>query len=205
MLNSKGIKNIILDFGGVVLNLDTDRTIRAFRELKYTNVDESTGKLKDSKLFTDYEIGIISDDEFRDDIISKCQIPVSFPVFDNAWNAMLLDYPKENIEIIQKLSKTYRVFLLSNTNKIHYDFYIIVFRRQFGFELRSLFEKSYFSHEIGMRKPKPDIFQKVLHENQLNAGECLFIDDLEENRKAASQFGIQTVNFNTNQGLNTIF
>jgi putative hydrolase of the HAD superfamily len=204
MLISKDIKNIIFDFGGVILNIDMNRTTEAFKELKFTDFENASKKFRETRLFSRYEIGTVSDEDFRNEIISQFKNPVSFEVFDQAWNLTLLDFPKKNIDILKELSKTHRLFLLSNTNKIHYDSYIETFRNQFGFELRSLFEKSYFSHEIGMRKPNPEIFLKVLSENQLLPEETLFVDDFAENRKAAAELGIQITEISTNQGLASV-
>jgi len=66
-------------------------------------------------------------------------------------------------------------------------------KREFGFEGNDhLFEKTYYSHFVGLRKPDPAIFEKVLKENNLVAEETLFIDDIAANLEAAEALGIQT-------------
>ena len=86
------------------------------------------------------------------------------------------------------------MFLLSNTNKIHYDDYTsVVFTRENGIEgLEPLFEKTYLSHEMGLRKPNPEIFNVVLNENNLVAEETLFIDDSPQHIASAKTLGIVT-------------
>ena len=105
---------------------------------------------------------------------------------------MIIDFPVERIRLLENLKKHYRTFLLSNTNEIHLLSYSALLKRLHGVELDSLFEKAYYSHLIGLRKPKPDIFEYVLKQQGLKAKETLFIDDLEENIKAAQRVGLQT-------------
>jgi len=204
MKNLQNFKNIIFDFGGVILNIDLSITYNALQKLNFINFEQTKIKIKQEKLFERQEIGLISNSEFYNFFNSEFINPVSEQTIEEAWNEMLLDYPEKNIQIIQNLKSSHRLFLLSNTNKIHYDFYIKKFKTQFGFELRSLFEQSYFSHEIGMRKPNKEIFEKVINENNLLPLETLFIDDIEENRITAQNIGIQTINTFTNEGLSEI-
>ena len=105
---------------------------------------------------------------------------------------MLLDLPESRLNHIQKLSKNYKIFLLSNTNEIH----INAFRKKIGekrwLQFSSLFTKMYLSHEIGYRKPNKEAFQIILDENKLKANEVFFIDDSPQHIKAARRLGIQS-------------
>ena len=106
---------------------------------------------------------------------------------------MILDFPNERINLLKELSKKYRIFLLSNTNEIHYHQYNKDLIDQYGFDLSSLFEKAYYSHEIGMRKPDPEIFEFVLNDSKLIPAETIFIDDLNKNIDVANRMGINTI------------
>lgn len=112
----------------------------------------------------------------------------------SAFNALLLDYPPERIRLVQELNKKYRVFLLSNTNAIHVEYYNEMLSREFGIKnLDQLMEKAFYSNELGCRKPDKEIYQKVLRLADIKAEETLFIDDNEENVRAAEELGIRSV------------
>ena len=85
----------------------------------------------------------------------------------NAWNALLLDFPQERIELLRNLKEKYRLFLLSNTNLIHYRKFQQQIYLQTGGYLEDLFEKTYYSHTVGLSKPDVAIFQLVINENKL--------------------------------------
>ena len=205
MIKLYNIKNIIFDFGGVILNIKPELVYGSFKNLNFRNFKKSFQKYKETGFFEKFETGEITSEKFRRAVNNELKVFLHDRIIDEAWNNMLLNYPSENIEILQELRKTYRIFLLSNTNQIHYDYYIPAFKNKFGFELNDIFVKTYFSHKIGMRKPGKEIFLKVLNENSLSAKETLFIDDFHENRKTAVDIGLKTTEIKTNEGLSKIF
>jgi putative hydrolase of the HAD superfamily len=146
-------------------------------------------------LFNRLEKGLINPVEFRNELRKHIDKEVSDECFDKAWNAMLLDFPKERINLIEKLSEKYNVYLLSNTNEIHYNQYIKDFKNQYGFEFSSLFKKAYFSHHVGMRKPDENIFRYAIENSNLKPEETLFIDDLKVNIESAKKTGLKTLWF----------
>ena len=119
---------------------------------------------------------------------------------------MILDIPYENIELLRQLKTKYRIFLLSNTNQIHLDKYTLDVKRAFDIDsLDVLFEKTYYSHEMNMRKPNLDIYESVLVKSNLVAEETLFIDDSEENIKAAKKTGIQAYHLKQGETIVELF
>ena len=126
--------------------------------------------------------------------------------FDIAWNAILLDIPKERIELLLNLGKEYRIFMLSNTNSIHMIRMNQYLRNVFGINTyKDIFEKAYYSFEMGMRKPEREIFEFVLKDSGLNPSETLFIEDTQNNIDTARQLGIQTYFINKSQDVVKIF
>ena len=184
------IKVIIFDLGGVILNLDQERTIRAFSrmgaDLEQVNLE--------SHLFTDFEKGLVSPDDFRNQLKKHIKGPTHDQLIDEAWNAMLLDLPKYRLELIGQLKKKFKVGLLSNTNKIHIDHFksylkLAIMEAQW----HDLFDKEILSFEIGMRKPDSTIYEYTVEQFQVAPEQCLFIDDNHSNIESANKLGMQTI------------
>ncbi|MEQ6119283.1 hypothetical protein [Reichenbachiella sp. MALMAid0571] len=113
------MKNIIFDFGGVILNLDISASLKAFDDLGIKEIANSTGHYYRDPVFDKYEIGEATDQEFRNVIKTLSERKITDEEINRAWTKMLLDIPKDRVDFILELKKKYRVFLLSNTNQIH--------------------------------------------------------------------------------------
>lgn len=190
----KGIKHIIFDLGGVLINIDYTLTERAFREAGIDNFNELFSQLQQSSLFDKLEIGAITRAEFVKVMQETAKTPVTEAQIINAWNAMLLDFPVRRLQILQQLHLYYDLFLLSNTNEIHEEaFNEILFRAHGMPNIGVFFDKVYLSHRVGLRKPMKEIFRRVLDDNGLKAEDTLFIDDSPQHIAAAKELGIQTI------------
>ncbi|HET6993322.1 MAG TPA: HAD family phosphatase [Chitinophagaceae bacterium] len=188
----KDIKNIIFDLGGVILNIDTRKTAMALEEL---GVKDLKGHLSQPALvsfFNDYETGKIDDNAFVRKLQSLAGEGTTEQHIIDAWNALLLDFPSERIELLRSLRKKYRLFLLSNTNEIHYKQFQQQIYLQTGSYLEDLFERTYYSHTINLRKPDVACYQFVIKENKLNPSETIFVDDSEVNITGAREAGLLT-------------
>jgi FMN phosphatase YigB (HAD superfamily) len=186
------IRNIIFDLGGVIINIDYQRTAKAFRKLGLNNFDEIYSQAKQEKLFDKLETGHLHEDHFREELIRNLPSGINHSDVDNAWNAMLLDFPLSRLEFIYELRNNYRIFLLSNTNIIHVNAFLMLADEQVGkTRFENAFEKIYYSCDIGLRKPDPSIFELVLQENNLRASETLFVDDSPQHIDGAKVAGIQ--------------
>ena len=176
--NDNPIRNIIFDLGGVLLNIDYNLCVEEFRKLGMKEFDLLYSKARQSDLFDKLETGKISASDFRSEIKRFLRSDASDIQIDEAWNAMLLDMPKERMNLLLSLKKKYKIFLLSNTNEIHIKKLSEILTRSFNVpDLSHVFEKVYFSHLIKLRKPEQEFFELVLSENNLIAEETLFIDD----------------------------
>jgi glucose-1-phosphatase len=200
------IQNIIFDLGGVIININYQKAIDAFKKLSKENCTIEFNQKVQSKLFDDLETGRISEEEFRNQVRECYQVEGTDEQIDAAWNAMLLDIPAERIELLQKLKKKYRLFLLSNTNAIHLIGFNKIVEDSFGIpSLDSLFDKTYYSHLVGQRKPDVVIFEQVLTENRLKREETLFIDDSIQHIESADKCGIQTLHLAPPLTINQVF
>lgn len=195
MILKPSIKNIIFDLGRVLLNLDYSLTTAAFQNIStaFVPFDPVYSDIRDKGLFEDFEIGVLSPEQFRDGLRTLLKSDAGDEALDKAWNAMLLDFPEKRLRLLERLKKEYRIFLLSNTNEIHLLAVSDIIFRSFGRrDLSHVFEKEYFSNRIGMRKPDKKIFEFVLSDNKLDPAETFFIDDSPQHITGASTLGIET-------------
>lgn len=190
----QNIKNIIFDLGGVILDIDFKRTEKAFVELGVTNFSELFGLGHAASFFKDHETGKITDDEFLISLQKLAKHTLEPSVVREAWNALLIGFPSERVELLKKLKSKYRLFLLSNTNAIHVVAFEKIYQDAFNDgPLDNLFEKVYYSHQLRLRKPNREVYEFVLKENQLKPGETLFIDDALVNVEAARESGMKAI------------
>ena len=187
------IKNIIFDLGGVIMNIDFKKTEKAFADLGFNDFAQHMTQYHITPLFQEYETGKINDDDFVKGIQQIAAKPIADNEIIHAWNALLLDFPPERIALLEKLRHRYRIFLLSNTNALHYNAFQQRLHGLTGKTLEDIFEKTYYSHTANLRKPDAAIYQLVLDENQLDPAETLFIDDTASNLGGAEEAGIQTL------------
>jgi putative hydrolase of the HAD superfamily len=178
------INTIIFDFGDIFINLDKQGTIDGLKKLGLTEWNDDLDHLN-----IQFETGQISRENFLFGI--QKHIPnASIKEILVAWNAILLDFPLYRLEFLQMLSKKYRLFLLSNTDSIHIETFEQKAGVSFYSDFYQCFEKVYFSFEIGIRKPSPEIFNYILNNHELSPKRTLFIDDKKENTDAAQKLGI---------------
>lgn len=185
---------VILDLGGVVLNLDYSQTVKSFKTI-IPELDESTffGKEKQLDFFSEYEVGRSSTSEFIQKFKSYYNIEVSNEDFKNHWNAMIFDIPIERIDLLKRLrGNGKKVFLLSNINDLHATAVETSFSaHKLKDSFSSLFDNVYYSHVVGKRKPNKDIFELVIKENSIPKNDALFIDDSEHHVVGARACGIE--------------
>ncbi len=226
MEDLKGIKNILFDLGGVLLNIDFKKTFDAFAALGIEDAHGLNDRPEVLELFMGLERGEFGKEAFLGRFRELVLVPAGprFRGDDNrfrgddrgfrgddsrfrqddrggddeqiidAFNALLLDFVPERIELVQKLRSKYRCFLLSNTNAIHAECYNKRLKENFGIEnLDHLMERAFYSHDLGCRKPDPEIYLKALELAGIKAEETMFIDDSQENVDAALKLGIQGV------------
>ena len=203
---SAKIKNIIFDLGGVILDIDESIV---YKELEKMGI--STSELAQSKEFIDimskFDTGIYTAPTFRKKTKTLLgQEKMTDQRFDAIWNAMLLDIPRERIEAIEKVKKHYKIFLMSNSNVIHYDLYVRDLQLRFGYhEFDELFNKSYFSFAEHLEKPDPRFFELILDHEGLLPEETLFIDDTAANIKVAKSLGIKTYHISREELVRNLF
>jgi putative hydrolase of the HAD superfamily len=200
-----GIRNIVFDLGGVLLNIDPKRTIDAFACLGMKQLIGDKGLTYDHEVFYLMEQGKISPDEFRNGVRALLPNHVNDDEIDAAWTAMLLDFPSVRAELLQKMSSRFKIYLFSNTNAIHVAKYQSNFRKQHGYEVTSLFEIAFHSNEIGYRKPSRESFMEIIRLSGINPEESLFIDDSLQNVEGANASGLKGLWLEPGQKVEVLF
>lgn len=192
------IDTIIFDFGGILLDLDYERTYAPLRKL--FNLPEGPFAEDIQLILDEYEMGMFSEGSFMHRLQRKGNTVVTERAILDAWNGMLLDLPIRRLKFVQELRKEYKVYLLSNTNHTHIGYLHRVMLPNIGvtnFE-ENYFEKVYYSHQIKMRKPNHNIYQYVLRDADLDGSKCIFIDDNFDNVRSAQAVGINAVRHDPN-------
>ena len=201
----KNIKNIVFDLGGVLIDLDFKSAINGLQKAGFTNVKEQLQAFDREGIFQKFELGEISADEFRASIRENSNVSLTDEEVDSLWNLMLLEIPREKLELILDLRSKYMVYLLSNTNSIHWDYVCKNAFNYHGFRMDDYFEETFLSYEMHLAKPDKAIFEKMLNDANLLPEETLFIDDLEANCKAAEEVGIHAHHYHIGDDLSKIF
>ena len=177
------IRNIIFDFGCVLVDLDKQRCVEAFRNIGAESISAYVDECRQEDLFHDLETGKTGVEEFCDEVRRKAPAcTADNDTICGAWNSLLTGIPRRRIEKIVSLKGQYRLFILSNTNTIHW-------RKA----VDDYFEKVFLSYRMHAVKPDSEIFLRTLREAGIKANETLFIDDSQANCRAAASLGIRTM------------
>ena len=191
-LDPTGIDTIIVDLGNVIIDIDYDTMVAEFGKIASRDFSEIVSYTQQDNVFNLFEKGQISVPDFRSALRKYLHDHITDEQIDAAWNAILHKYPAEKFDLLKRLRGKYKIYALSNINQIHLDDidrYVAPF---FGVaDMRSYFDHAYYSHEMGLRKPEPEIYQAVIDHGGIDPAHTLFIDDKAENTAAAEALGFR--------------
>lgn len=186
------IDTLLLDLGGVLIDVDYHASAHAFKSLGFTDFDTLYSKAKQDHLFDGFETGALSPAEFRARIRQLFRPEITDEQIDTCWNAMLGSIPQERIALVSRLKQQYKVLLLSNTNAIHVPAFSAIVERENGIaDLKALFHGAYYSCEIGLRKPDASAYHHVLAQHGADPHRTLFIDDSIQHVAGARAAGLE--------------
>ena len=187
------VKAIVFDLGGVLIDLDFDRCVRAFREiLGYERITELLDLWHQKGIYGDMEAGLITADEFRAEVLRESR-PGCVPAdVDRAMAGLLTGMDPEKVPLLEELSRQYPVYGLSNNNEISvkrmHDIY-----EENGLDWRRIFRKEFISCRMKMLNPSREIFDAAAAEIGLPPAEILFVDDSQTNVDGALSAGWQAI------------
>lgn len=194
------LKHIILDFGGVLYDIDYYSSVEELAKL--SNNPDKLRSMSFESIFhlpEKLEKGEMNENSFRNMLRSEFDISADDTVLDKAWNSMLLGLKGDAIQFVSNLKEKYSVHLLSNTNSIHYADFIIECNAFMTF-----FDKQYLSYKIGMRKPDKEIFDFIKADLGFEKDEAIFVDDSMINIRAANENNWNTIHFHKNLTLSEL-
>lgn len=187
-------ENIIFDLGGVLLDIDYNRTRSAFEKLGIVHFDEMYSQANADKLFQKLETGHITENNFYKELNKSTGLQLSNEEIKDAWNSMLLSFREKSLAFLENIRPAYQVYLLSNTNFIHLEaFRKTFFEKKRNHSFENYFDKAFYSCEIGLRKPDAVCFDWVINELKIERAATIFIDDSAQNIEAARKAGLQTI------------
>ena len=179
----------IFDLGNVIVNIDFSRVLGVWSDLGRVPLALLQSRFQMGENFERHERGEISDEQFAANLCIELDVTLSYEQFVAGWQALFVGLRPEVIALMQQLrSHGERVVILSNTNRLHCDYWPSQYP-----EVQQAADKLYLSQDMGMRKPEARIFQRVLEEEGVSAGDAVFFDDNLENIEAARQLGITAV------------
>lgn len=197
------IQNYFFDLGGVLMDLDVNRTLQAMAKLmapdplgkKATDSFEANDLfgVGENRLMADYQDGTIGTEQFLDALMPMCRPQVTREQVIEAWDAMLLGIPERRLEALRELrQRGNKVFILSNINEEHLRWTHEHFN-QIGLRIGEEVCEAFFSNEMGMSKPDDRIYREVIRRTGVVPSESLYIDDMQVNVDAGARHGLQTL------------
>ncbi|MGI4738086.1 MAG: HAD family hydrolase [Janthinobacterium lividum] len=190
------LPNLLFDFGGVIIDIDYDRTPAAFRRLSRAGSTVEYSQASQAELFDLLETGKISAAEFRDGLRTAYDLDATDEEIDQAWHALLLDVPAERLALIGELRRAgHQTALLSNTNELHIAEVNRRLAQQYGFKngIADCLDRVFYSQEVGLRKPGEEIFRHALREMNWQPAETLFIEDSPQHIATARRLGLHVL------------
>lgn len=186
------VKNIVIDLGGVIIDLDRSRCVRAFEAMGLAGADRMLGLYGQKEPFLSIETGKMSTARFYDHIRDLIGRSVPDCDIEQALDEFLVALPVSRLKALRDLRQCgYRTFMISNTNAVMFDGWIKnAFRRE-GLATGDYYDGIVTSFSEGVCKPDPALFSTLIDRYGLVASESLLLDDSEANCEAARRLGMK--------------
>ena len=205
MKKLEGIKNLLFDFGGVIISIDKSSAVKRFKEIGVDKIEDYLGEFRQEGIFLELEEGKITRDEFCDALRKLAGKEISNEDIDSGWMAFLTGIPPYKLQLLKDLRKDYNVYLLSNTNPVIMGWGNSPEFSPSGEPISAFFDKMFFSYEIGHAKPEKESFEAVIKGTNLNPSETLFLDDGQSNLDVAQSLGFKTYLVDQDEDLRKVF
>ena len=185
---------LIFDLGNVIIDIYYPKTLAYIKQQVHPKLHGKVEAFYITDFHLDYEKGLITSAQFRDEVRAYFEMDWSDQFVDELWNSLLGKIPKNRIELIKKLSDSYQVGVLSNTNEIHINAVNLILKEDHSLKsLEDIFGHVFLSHEMNLSKPDPAIYLSMVDQLRTSPERVVFFDDLEANVASANKVGIQAI------------
>jgi glucose-1-phosphatase len=167
---SSDLTVLALDLGNVLVKVDHLRFCRRLADLAGLTPGEVYARVFESDLEFGYDTGRLTSEEFHHRVMDHFGVALPFSQFSSWWND-IFDPMEGMAELVRHLAARFPLYLVSNTNSLHFTF----IRERYAFLDR--FQSFVLSFEVGSRKPEPAIYQALIQQTGLLPSRCLFVDD----------------------------
>lgn len=186
------IKNLIFDMGGVLIDLDRDASVEAFRTIGYPDADELLDNYAPKGVFRQLEIGNFAPEDFYAHVQNHIGRDIPVEQIENALLKFLNGLPVYKLDMLRDLRKRFNIFMLSNTNAIMMPYIREKYFTQQGLTFEDYFDRAYLSFEMRAMKPDEEIFNRMIADGQIDPAYSFFIDDGPANIETARKLGFRT-------------
>jgi HAD superfamily hydrolase (TIGR01509 family) len=194
-VGSTKFRAIIFDIGRVLIRVDVSRAMMGLAGGLAFDSKEVWSAIEKDPLWMDWQEGRISPQDWHLHLSKRLGSSLSFEQFTEVWNRALAPDPIQSETFLEKLSKNYRLALLSNTDPIHMSYaetHLPFFR---------FFPIRIYSFRLGASKPDPLIYREALRACKVRAAEAIYIDDVAAYSQAAQRLGMAGIVFQTPEQL----
>ena len=189
--------NIIFDLGGVILDINMQKALNGFAALGLPQNELRFDVGETADLMHHYQLGHFTTDEFCKLVAAKCNPGTTPEQVANAWNSICIGIPERKLNAIKALKQKANVYLLSNTNDLHWQYCLNHWFNAGGNRCEDFFHQVFLSQDLHLEKPHAEIFEHVIKTigavRDTETSDTIFLDDNLDNVNAAKSCGIQTV------------
>lgn len=187
-MHEKRYKVVIFDLGNTLIRFDHNISAKKFANLFHLDSEEVRKLFFDSRLTQAFERGQISSKDFHAGITKHLGVKIPFRDFVSIWNDIFW-IDEGSCAIARRLKKNYKLFLLSNISRLHYEY---VAQK---FDILKIFDEIITSFAVGAIKPEKRIFEDAVRRAGGDKSAVLYIDDREDLIKEAALFGIESIKY----------
>jgi len=193
------VRAVIFDIGRVLIRIDVARAMKGMASGTSLSPEELWLAIAKDPRWTDWQEGRISARDWHLHVKQRFGGPATFERFAEAWNLALDPEPILSNELFEKLSKNYRLALLSNTDPIHVAY------MESRYDFFPYFPVRIYSCVLGAAKPSPLIYKEALRACRVRAEETVYVDDIAAYVEAAQRLGIRGIQFQSSEQLALAF
>jgi len=189
------IKAVVFDMGGVILDLDLERSIKSYKEKAgFERIGEFLNTTHQQGFIGEMEIGSIDEDGFVDKALPYCRPGTKRETVLECFRDFLVGLNDEVLDFIREIRNEYPIYILSNNNPVSRKEFERMMEEK-DMNVNSFFVKAFYSYELHLLKPGREIYDHAIREIGFKPDEIVFIDDSPLNIEGARNAGLRTVRY----------